>query len=529
MQRHLDSIRHVNQSAIMSAYTRDRSIDTQPVARLRCTLAGQILGANAAFLTLMGFESESELRDSNPRIQDFLADHDDRARLTGDLTRELDSDETRWLRRDGSSIWLRVQAVTKRAEARDDVAESVILDVQVEDVTSRSHLEDQLRQAQTMETVGQLAGGMANDLNNLITGIITHLELLEEGLQKTEAGRAQQEIQEIRRAATTGSQMVKHLLSFSRGERLRLREVSLENVVRGSLRRLRSALPEDIELDMSASAVEPVLADAEAVEQMLHTLAANARDAMPAGGRLELRVGAGGFDRDHLLTTGWGDPGDYGVVTVTDTGHGMSAQTVSRLFEPFFSARDRDQQGPNLTMSMVYGMMKQHRGFIEVESEPGEGTTIRLYFRLAATSIRDNGEEETFAPDSADRPRRVLFVEDDENLRRVTVRVLEAHGFEVMEANHGLHALGVMARRGVPDLLITDLVMPSLTGLELVDELERQGKLPPVLLTSGYSPDFLVDEGQEAPTHPFLEKPWSIEALVREVRDILETSRVQAV
>jgi len=529
MQRHLDSIRHVNQSAIMSAYTRDRSIDTQPVARLRCTLAGQILGANAAFLTLMGFESESELRDSNPRIQDFLADHDDRARLTGDLTRELDSDETRWLRRDGSSIWLRVRAVTKRAETRDDVDESVILDVQVEDVTGRSHLEDQLRQAQKMETVGQLAGGMANDLNNLLTGIITHLDLLEEDLREIEPDRTQREVREIRRAATTGSQMVKHLLSFSRGERLRLREISLEDVVRGSMRRLRSALPEDIELEISASAVEPVLADAEAVEQMLATLAVNAREAMPEGGRLELRGGAGGFDREHLVTTGWGDPGDYGVVTVTDTGRGMSAQTVSRLFEPFFSAREREEEGPNLTMSMVYGMMKQHRGFIEVESEPGEGTIIRLYFRLASTSVRDNGEEETFTSDVVGQRERILFVEDDENLRRVTVRVLEAHGFEVMEANHGLHALGVMARRGVPDLLITDLVMPSLTGLELVDELERQGKLPPVLLTSGYSPDFLMDEDQKAPSHPFLEKPWSIEALVRKVREILEASRVEAV
>lgn len=513
----------------MSSYTRDRSIDTQPVARLRCTLTGQVLGANAAFLTLLGFESESELRECNPRIQDFLADHDDRARLSGDLIRELDSDETRWLRRDGSSIWLRVRPVTKRAETRDDVEESVILDVQVEDITGRSHLEDQLRQAQKMETVGQLAGGMANDLNNLLTGIITHLDLLEEDLREIEPDRTQREVREIRRAATTGSQMVKHLLSFSRGERLRLRDISLEDVVRGSMRRLRSALPEDIELEISASAVEPVLADAEAVEQMLATLAANARDAMPEGGRLELRVGAGGFDREHLVTTGWGDPGDYGVVTVTDTGRGMSAQTVSRLFEPFFSAREREEEGPNLTMSMVYGMMKQHRGFIEVESEPGEGTTIRLYFRLASTSVRDNGEEEAFTSDVVGQRQRILFVEDDENLRRVTVRVLEAHGFEVMEANHGLHALGVMARRGVPDLLITDLVMPSLTGLELVAELERQGKLPPVLLTSGYSPDFLMDEDQKAPSHPFLEKPWSIEALVRKVREILESSRVEAV
>ncbi len=513
----------------MSAYTRDRSIDAQPVARLRCTLTGQVLGANAAFLTLLGFESESELRESNPRIQDFLADHDDRARLSGDLIRELDSDETRWLRRDGSSIWLRVRAVTKRAETRDDVDESVILDVQVEDVTGRSHLEDQLRQAQKMETVGQLAGGMANDLNNLLTGIITHLDLLEEDLREIEPDRTQREVREIRRAATTGSQMVKHLLSFSRGERLRLREISLEDVVRGSMRRLRSALPEDIELEISASAVEPVLADAEAVEQMLATLAVNAREAMPEGGRLELRVGAGGFDREHLVTTGWGDPGDYGVVTVTDTGRGMSAQTVSRLFEPFFSAREREEEGPNLTMSMVYGMMKQHRGFIEVESEPGEGTTIRLYFRLASTSVRDNGEEEAFTSDGVGQRERILFVEDDENLRRVTVRVLEAHGFDVMGANHGLHALGVMARQGVPDLLITDLVMPSLTGLELVDELERQGKLPPVLLTSGYSPDFLMDEDQQAPSHPFLEKPWSIEALVRKVREILESSRVEAV
>ena len=509
----------------MSADIRNRTIHSAPIARLRCTISGHVLGANAAFLALMGYESESELRESNPRIQDFLADHDDRARLAGDLIRELPSQEVRWLRRDGSSIWLRVRTGTKRAETRDDVEESVILEVQVEDVTGRHHLEDQLLQAQKMETVGQLAGGMANDLNNLLTGIIAHLDLLEDGLQKGESDRIHQDVEEIRRAATTGSQMVKHLLSFSRGERLRLREVSLEEVTRSSMRRLRSALPDDVQIDMSASAVGPVLADAEAVEQMLATLAANARDAMPEGGRLEIRVGAGGFDQEHLLTTGWGDPGDYGIVTVTDTGRGMSAQTVSRLFEPFFSARE-GQDGPGLTMSMVYGMMKQHRGFIEVESEPGEGTTIRLYFRLAASAARD-GDDELLQPDLARTAPRILFVEDDENLRRVTVRVLQAHGFEVMEATHGLHALGVMARRGVPDLLITDLVMPSLTGLELVDELERQGKLPPVLLTSGYSPDFLIEEGQPAPQYPFLEKPWSIDALVRKVRELLETSAVE--
>lgn len=378
--------------------------------------------------------------------------------------------------------------------------------------------------AQSAEALGQLAGGMALDLNDFLTAILAHLDLLEAGLESDDRERVGHDLREIRRTATTGARMVKHLLSISRGDRLRLQPVSLEEVVRDAIGRIRPLIPEGMEVVSELGVVDPVLADRAAVEQILTTLATNARDTMSPGGTLSFTVAPGGFDRDHRVRTGWGDPDDFGVITVRDDGRGMSPEAVAALFRPFSDRLDGD--GPRLSMAVVYGLMKQHRGFIEVESEPDSGTTVRLYFRTfqrdSLPIAEESSEEEAEGTGGAARAT-ILFVEDDESLRSVSCRILRSQGYRVLEAGNGSEALEVMDREGAPDVLIVDLIMPGMTGVELLERLEKESRLPRVLLTSGFGPNFLLGwEGVEPSSHPFLEKPWQIENLLEQVRNVLD-------
>ena len=505
----------------MSQSDLDPSQPTSAEPWLHCSEEGEVLDASKELADLLAFDSVAALRAAVPRIHELFGSRADRNALAPPLHLSLTADEVRWVRRDGISLWVEL-----RAEPGSPGDEGTPwIRVAVRDVTGRQHLEDQLRQARSMEALGQLAGGMAIDLNDFLSATLAHLDLLEEGLGPEDRERVGYDLREIRRTATTSAQMVKHLLSASRGERIRLQPVSLEDLVREALRLVRPLIPDDVKVSAPMDPMEPVLADPTAVEQMLLTLVTNARDAMPNGGELEIRVGGGGFDHDHLTQTGWGDPGDYGVVTVRDSGVGMSHQTVARLFQPFFSAR-LGGQTPGLSMAVVYGLMKQHRGFIQVESEPGVGTTVRLYFRLVHRRVRAtqaDGEGEV-----ASEGARILFVEDDDSLRRVTARILRSQGYQVLEAGNGLEALEVMEREGTPDLLIVDLIMPSMTGADLLERLEKESRLPRVLLTSGFRPEFLMGwEDVDPSALPFLEKPWQIETLLGTVKGVLDSGKVR--
>lgn len=497
---------------------------------VRCSRSGRLLAANQAFLDLLSFDSEADLRRAVPKVQDLFADHRDRARLDASLAEGLTHDEVRWIRSDGTSVWVRVrlrsdvgttEGTPAHAEDTVDPSSRTFLHLSLEDVTGRRHLEQQLREARRMQTLGQLAGGMAHDFNNLLTALLTQLELLEEGIRKGDLDSALEDLAEVRRSATTGSRMIKHLLSYSHGQRIQLQEQELEGAIGDAMRLVRPMVPRGVDVHVDISEVGPVLIDAGAVEQMLQALATRAWTSMPGGGRLDIRASRGSFDDTHLRDSGWGDPGEYGVVTVTDNGTGMSATTVSRLFQPFF-VPEEGEGGSGLNLSIVYGLMKQHRGFIQVESEPDSGTTVRLYFRLARAASPETSHVEEFRPDGAET---ILFVEDDASLRRVAGRVLRAHGFHVLEAENGRKALELIASEGRPDLLITDLVMPSMSGLELLERLEAEKNLPPVLMTSGYRPEALVKGKQTVPDHPFLEKPWTVEALVTHVQSILRKRR----
>ena len=380
-----------------------------------------------------------------------------------------------------------------------------------------------LQHLRQLESLGQLATGMSHDLNNLLTSVLAHLDLLEDRLEQLEPERIHRELQRLRRDTLTGSQIVKHLLSFSRSDRLQTRPMELSEVVGDGLDRVRPALAPDISLEFETNEVGPVLGDRQAVERIVMSLVANAQDAMPNGGRISVDVGPGTLKPEDTAQAGWGIPGDYGVITITDRGRGIPQETIARLFKPFFDLSEgRNDAGQGLTLAMIYGLMKQQRGFIQVDSDPGAGTWVRLYFRLQEKRATPTiGDLEPQGPERG----TVLFVEDDHNLLRLGCKILAANGYRPIPATDGRDALTVVEEHGLPDLIIADLVMPNVSGVELLRELDQRKELPGVLLTSALRPEFLVGWHQDPSSFPFLGKPWTVEEFLKAVDDLTQAAQ----
>ena len=398
-----------------------------------------------------------------------------------------------------------------------DVAGSDARLVIVTDVSERAALEQQLRQAQKMEAVGQLAGGMAHDFNNLLSTILTTSELMAPELPaETSLAR---DLETIRLAAGHGATLTAKLLAFSRRKTLEYQPLAVDAVLRDFGPVVRRLVPENIELALAlAAAGAHIHADPGAIEQILMNLATNARDAMPAGGRLCIATERLTVDEEFCRGHAGMTPGDYVVLSVSDTGAGMDGNTLRRVFEPFFTTKPIGV-GTGLGMSMVYGLVKQHRGYLDIDSNPGAGTTVRIYLPLAAAApppaadavpARGGGAGET-----------ILLVEDEPALRHAAMRVLRKAGYDVLVASDGLEALEVLERGAVVDLVITDVVMPRLGGNDLIKALRERGRRVPVLFTSGYPGRGDAPEDLE-PGLPFLTKPWTIAELLDAVRGALE-------
>jgi CheY-like chemotaxis protein len=264
----------------------------------------------------------------------------------------------------------------------------------------------------------------------------------------------------------------------------------------------------------------PVNADPGAIEQILMNLVTNAGDAMPAGGRLAIEVGREVVDEEHWRAFGWGRPGEYVTLSVSDTGSGMDEETLRRIFEPFFTTKPVGQ-GTGLGMSMVYGLMKEHGGFVHVSSEPGRGTIVRAYFPAvaaeAAAAARGPARQARGGAETN------LQVEDDDGVRHAAARVLEKFGYTVVTALDGYDALDIMdASATPPDLIISDVVMPRLSGPHLLSKLREAGKEPRMLFTSGYTARDVAGRTQLEPGVAFLAKPWTIAELLRKVREVLD-------
>ena len=501
------------EEALRDSEERLRALESATTEGVALHADGRMVEVNQAFLRMLGYTDPKEVIGRS--VFDFCAPE------SHDKLQEVmqSGSETPYeavgLRKDGSKVVGELSGRTAHYRGRE------VRMTAIRDITARKQLEAQLQQAQKMEAVGRLAGGIAHDFNNLLTAVLASSELLQSALPAQSPLR--DDVQTIISAAQRGAELNKRLLAFSRKQPLQLRRISLALLANDFSQLARRVVPEDVEVTVGVGAGEmTVNADPGAIEQMLMNLVTNARDAMPGGGKLVITVERQTVDEGHCRVLGWGTPGEYVTLAVSDTGVGMGADTVRRIFEPFFTTKPLGQ-GTGLGMSMVYGLVKEHEGFVQVSSTPDQGTTVRLYFPPVAGTA-----SEAFvmvAPEARGGTETILLVEDDEAVRRAASRVLEKFGYEVLLAADGFGALDILeAGDARPHLIISDVVMPQLSGPHLLSKLREAGLEPRILFTSGYPASEVVDRTQLEPGVPFLAKPWTIPELLRKVREVLDTA-----
>jgi PAS domain S-box-containing protein len=389
------------------------------------------------------------------------------------------------------------------------------------DVTDRRRLEAQLQQAQKMEAVGRLAGGIAHDFNNMLTAVKAYTEFLLEDLDATDPRRT--DVQEIAKSADRAASLTRQLLAFSRKQVLQPRPLDLNEVVEGMGKMLRRLIGDDVQvvtrLDPHLRLVE---ADPSQLEQVIMNLAVNARDAMPDGGTMTIETQNVALD---TVDAAWGiQPGSYAQLAITDTGIGMDAEVRAQIFEPFFTTKPVGQ-GTGLGLSTVYGIVKQSGGHVSVYSEPGVGSTFKVYLPHVAWSA----SEPTLGPARARFPggsETIVLVDDDEGARAVSRRILQRAGYTVLSAPDGAEAARLVEESGGRiDLLVTDVVMPGLGGRDLVAQVRETLPGLRVLFVSGYTEEGVRKHGVLDADSAFLEKPFTAERLAQTVRELLDSPR----
>jgi nitrogen-specific signal transduction histidine kinase/CheY-like chemotaxis protein len=387
----------------------------------------------------------------------------------------------------------------------------------LEDVTRRTELEQQVRQSQKMEAIGRLAGGVAHDFNNLLSVILSYADMLATEL---EGQPPLGDVKEIQRAAARAAELTQRLLSFSRQQVLAPRVLDLNHVLADMGRMLRRILGEDVRVvSVPGSQLGRVHLDPVSVEQIIMNLAVNARDAMPRGGKLTLETANVTLGDDYANEHFGVRPGHYVMLAMTDTGVGMDRATLDRIFEPFFTTKERGK-GTGLGLATVFGIVRQSGGYVWPYSEPGKGTTFKLYFPRV--------EEEV----EARRPARaavaagtetILLVEDEEQIRVVARRILARHGYQVLEARNGAEALSLWQQHHAAiSLLLTDVVMPEMSGPALARQLTASRPSLKVLYMSGYTDDAVVRHGVLEGEVAFLQKPFTPSTLGAKVREVLD-------
>jgi two-component system cell cycle sensor histidine kinase/response regulator CckA len=487
---------------------------------------GRVTFANRAFLQTLGYSEEEVI--GKPFSMTVLS-RKNRPGLEEEMRRAI-LENREWKgeclhrRKDGSDfpVYLSVGPLT-------DSAGSVIGSMGIaQDVTERKKLEEQFRQAQKMEAVGRLSGGIAHDFNNLLGVIIGYSELVEERLSENDGLR--RKVTEIKKAGQRAASLTRQLLAFSRQQVLEPRVLALNTVVVDIEKMLRRLIGEDIEL---ATVLAPNLANVKAdrgqMEQVIMNLVVNARDAMPHGGKIIIETKNIEVDETYAHQHGHVSPGEFVMLAVTDTGVGMDTETQSHIFEPFFTTKELGK-GTGLGLATVYGVVKQSSGFIWVYSEPGHGTTFKILLPRVEKPV-----QETERNPNTDGQQRgsetILLVEDDAALRELTLTLLAQQGYTVLAAANGHEALNIAQDRpqGQIHLLLTDVVMPGMSGPQVADELSVTHPDMKVLFTSGYT-EFAVGHEQIARAGRFLlQKPFTQRELTSKVREVLQINHVPVV
>ena len=495
-----------------------RFIENVPVGVYRTTPDGRVLMANPALLRMLGYDSWQELASRNLEGDSFEAGYP-RSAFREQIEREgeVGGLEAAWKRRDGSVVFVRESARTFRTDA----GRVLYYDGIVEDVTERRRLEEQLRQAQKMEAVGRLAGGVAHDFNNLLTIIIGYSDLLLEKLSACDGMRPP--VEEIKKAADRAASLTRQLLAFSRKQMLQPQLLDLNRLLTNVDEMLRRMIGEDIELVTHLpSGLGRVKADPGQIEQVIMNLAVNARDAMPQGGQLTLEAANVELDSSYVSSHESVLPGHYVMIAMSDTGIGMDAETQAHIFEPFFTTKGQGK-GTGLGLAMTYGIVRQSEGHIWVYSEPGKGTTFKVYLPRIDQAV------EVIAPTNAPVDKlslgceTILLVEDEEAVCSLVRGVLESRGYDVLEAKGAYDALEIGGRHKKHiHLLLTDVVMPQVSGRELAEHLAPLNPETKVLYMSGYADHAVVHHGLLEPGTVFLQKPFTPDALARKVREVLD-------
>ena len=432
----------------------------------------------------------------------------------------------------GRRIWVEVNEAPVVRDGRTVGIVGALTDIteRKQAQEERERLKERLRLGQKLEAIGRLAGGVAHDFNNLLTAILGYSDLLSERLGADSPGVV--ELGEIRRAGERAAALISQLLAFSRKQVIEPRTVDLGCLVEDSSRMIRRLIPEDVELDLElggqGSAPVLITADPNQIEQLLVNLAVNARDAMPAGGRLSIAASS-----VHLREGRRGDlfdvvPGDYGLLEVRDTGAGMDRETLEHAFEPFYTTKGPGE-GTGLGLATVYGIVKQNQGYIWADSAPGHGAIFRIYLPTAQGEVAasEAGGVEQAAVGPGVPGAKVLLVEDEPAVRTLVREVLARQGYEVLEAPNAREALKVSAGRlDAVDLLLTDLVMPGLSGADLVRELQEARPDLPVIYITGYSEGALNARGLLGSDYRLLLKPFTAGDLICRVAEAVESHRL---
>jgi PAS domain S-box-containing protein len=394
------------------------------------------------------------------------------------------------------------------------------------DITDRKRVEDQLRQSQKMEAIGRLAGGIAHDFNNLLTAINGYSTLALQGMDPSHP--LHDFLREILKAGERAAGLTRQLLAYSRKQSMEPKPVNLNTIVSDMERMLKRLIGEDVDLATRlAPDIGQVMADRSQVEQVLLNLVLNARDAMPRGGKLTLETRRTVLDAAYVGTHLETSPGPHVLLAVSDTGIGMPPEVQARIFEPFFTTKEVGK-GTGLGLSVVYGIVKQSGGSISVYSEPGMGTTFRIYFP-EIPQAQEAQEAEAKPKETYRGSGTLLLVEDDESVRQFTRRILESLGYFVLEAANGLQALEALkTHAGSVRLVITDVVMPQMGGIALSERIRASSPAPPILFVSGYSEYAVAHNGTGLHGEHFLQKPFNPQDLAMKVHEILQLTAVSA-
>lgn len=499
-----------------------RIVEQSPESIMITDRDGNIEYVNPQFLVGTGYE-EAEVIGQNPRILQS-------GKMSTDVYREMWETITQgreWhgellnKKKNGELFWERAILSPIR-----DTQGAITHYVGIKrDITPYRDLEERLRQSQRLESIGKLAGGVAHDFNNHLTVINGYCDILVERWPVGDPTREQ--IEEIRKAGGRAAAVTQHLLAFSRRQVLEPRSINLNDLVRDTEKALLRLLRDDIEMRLLLDPdLGPVMADSARLNQVLLNLAINARDAMPDGGRLVVETQNVELDASFQQQHPEVKPGPYAVLIVTDSGIGMDEKTKSRIFEPFFTTKDPGE-GTGLGLSTTYGIVRQMGGWIWVYSEPGRGSTFKIYFPRTDIPAQALRMDQEATPElSASGTETILLVEDHEEVRKLSASVLRHHGYRVLEACSGSEALFLSEELPEPiDLLITDVIMPGMNGRELASRLQASRHPLRVLYTSGYGANVIVHQGILDVGVEYLAKPFSPLQLAKRVRQVLSRPR----